>query len=368
MTREEWRFICISKTIGADVNAIHKVMADSVNKGGAPIAAVFDVRGGERLGINMGGFADVDSCIDMEKAKELGIPISRRFPGGAGPYLTGGSMGAGLCVRRDFIPTLDELSRKFVGEVLVNAYKKLGVDSVYRHIGDIETAREVKKIAGTDVFIDGDAISTEVYIGTGFPDFGLVSQVYKVPPEKFEDKKYKTPEARVSSLNAELGRELTFEEVAQAVKSACEEVFGVKLVDDELTEGEKELLEKFSQEALSDEWVYKVSSGRRFKEIPEGYSLGIFRYKARKLIEAHVLVNKEGKIDEVMISGDFINYPSEYIFDLEKSLKGVDAKDKGKIGEKVEEVYKRPEWQCPLVDAEHFTTAIVEAVKKAISG
>jgi hypothetical protein len=119
---------------------------------------------------------------------------------------------------------------------------------------------------------------------------------------------------------------------------------------------------------MRDEWTYKFSSDRRFmkEEIPEGWSTGVSRYKARKLIEANVLLDNDGKIKDVMITGDYYCNPYDYLFALEESLKGVDARDEAAIKGKVEEFYKTPRWEITMVNVDEMTKPIVDACKNAL--
>ncbi|MEA3255453.1 MAG: lipoate protein ligase C-terminal domain-containing protein [Candidatus Altiarchaeota archaeon] len=93
----------------------------------------------------------------------------------------------------------------------------------------------------------------------------------------------------------------------------------------------------------------------------EGMKEGL--HKARSgLIRALVKV-EEGRITDIIISGDFILTPEHYIDEMEKSLLGVDA-DKDGILEALKKFYEDngEEFKSPETYPEDFTEAIMKAL------
>jgi lipoate-protein ligase A len=70
---------------------------------------------------------------------------------------------------------------------------------------------------------------------------------------------------------------------------------------------------------------------------------------------------REGRIDDVTISGDFTLLPSFALGALEQSLRGVSATPEN-LKSKIEEAYYRLNIQSPGVTPADFTTAIMNAV------
>jgi hypothetical protein len=84
-------------------------------------------------------------------------------------------------------------------------------------------------------------------------------------------------------------------------------------------------------------------------------------HKARSgLIRALVKVSA-GRIDDIIISGDFILVPERFIDKMEESLIGVPA-EKGKILEHLKSFYKDNVFQSPGTYPEDFAEAIMKAV------
>ena len=84
-------------------------------------------------------------------------------------------------------------------------------------------------------------------------------------------------------------------------------------------------------------------------------------HKARSgLIRALVKV-EDNKIKDIIISGDFILTPEEYIDQMEEKLLGVEA-DKEKILAALEDFYSRNDFQSPETHPQDFTEAIMKAI------
>jgi len=60
----------------------------------------------------------------------------------------------------------------------------------------------------------------------------------------------------------------------------------------------------------------------------------------------------------IHVSGDFYCKPTAYLFELEKSMKGIDVKDLKSIEEKIKIIFKREDWEMPEVEPEDFLELI----------
>ena len=80
----------------------------------------------------------------------------------------------------------------------------------------------------------------------------------KVPNEKIRDKLISDVKERVTSIRNYLGKEVSFNDIAKAMKNGFEEEFNVNLVEGELTEEETTLSEEFEREYFgSKQWNHK---------------------------------------------------------------------------------------------------------------
>ena len=325
--------------------------------------------------ITLGHFQDIDTEIDYEACKRKGVIVFRRVGVGGGTIIVGPwTMGhIFLCdwsreENKKLFPDMDTAFGK-VGQLIVRKYQYLGVKNAwYKHIGDVRVGLGNRKIAGFGFTTVANFLAMNQIIGIGKPDLDYFIDVLRIPEEKIKDKPYKTIEeylyAGMTSVEQEIGRKPSNDEVKEALIRAYDEVLGVKLVEHEFGAEDRnfwlDLYEKMERE-VGDKQLYMISSSRRFSSIPEDCMLGFARHKARKLIVAHVLVNREGIIKDVMLSGDFYCKPFEYAGKIEENLKGVSVNDKDTILKKVKEICDLKEWEAPLVEAEDFVEAVFNA-------
>jgi lipoate-protein ligase A len=323
--------------------------------------AVYDFN---KYALSIGSFQDIDTEVDMDACKKNGIEVNRRPRVGGGTIFLDPSshMLQALIIDKNAFKDMDDSFRK-IGETLAKLYQELGVsDAFYKHIGDIKVGD--KKITGFGPAVIGEALGEMAILGIGKVNTELMKKIVKVPPEKFSDKKAKKVEDYVTTVEDETGRKPTKEDVRGTVKRIFEEELGLKAVPGKLTDEEKQQIEQNSKAVMSEDHLYSFSSSRRFKKIPKGSSLGFGRYKARKLLVAHTLMNRQGQIEDIMISGDFYCKPPEYLHDLEISLKGVEANNSESIMGKINDLFAKPNWEIPEVNPEDFLKVISKAVEK----
>jgi lipoate-protein ligase A len=80
----------------------------------------------------------------------------------------------------------------------------------------------------------------------------------KVPNEKMKDKLIADVKQRVTSIHHSLGKEVSFKEVAAAMKGGFEEEFHIELVEGKLSKEERDLAKQFEKESFSTkEWNHR---------------------------------------------------------------------------------------------------------------
>ena len=80
----------------------------------------------------------------------------------------------------------------------------------------------------------------------------------KVPNEKIKDKMIADVKQRVTSIKHVSGNNVSFGDVADAMKLGFEEEFDIELIEGNLTKEEINLAKKFEKECFStNEWNYK---------------------------------------------------------------------------------------------------------------
>jgi len=79
-----------------------------------------------------------------------------------------------------------------------------------------------------------------------------------LPTEKIKDKLIADVKERVTSIKHVLEKEISFEEISNAIKSGFEQEFNIELVKGTLTKEEVELTKKFEDECFSTkDWNHR---------------------------------------------------------------------------------------------------------------
>ncbi|HDM89546.1 MAG TPA: lipoate--protein ligase family protein [Candidatus Bathyarchaeota archaeon] len=208
--------------------------------------------------VSIGYFQSMEEEVDIEACDEMGIDYVRRRTGGGAVYHdTNGELTYSIVVdedhrlvSEDFLETYRKLCSG-----LVLGLRKLGIPAEFKPINDIVV--HGKKISGNaqtrrmHVILQHGTILRRV-------DPELMFRVLKVPSEKIRDKMIRTVKERVTSIRDVLGRDVSFEELKEAIIRGFEESFKIKLIRGDITEFEEELAQRLKDEIYSSkEWNFK---------------------------------------------------------------------------------------------------------------
>jgi hypothetical protein len=127
------------------------------------------------------------------------------------------------------------------------------------------------------------------------------------------------------------------------------------------------LYDQYRQKYTSDAWTFLKSSRHRFPEILRGYHLAFSRFKARKLVCAHVLLDPHGKIADLMFSGDYFIKPIDGDDRISEALLGLDAADPEAIQGKIRRAAQDIGFEAVMMGVEDFATPVIEACRKALA-
>lgn len=304
--------------------------------------------------VSVGYFDKTEEIVDLKKCKKLSIPVIRREVGGGAVLLHPNQVFYQLILKRERAPFKVTDAYKHFSQAVINAYKRLGVETEYRPINDIVVKRNKKKISGQGA---ADIEGMFVFVGGILLRFDtkLMAQLFKVPEEKFRDKLYKSLEENISWVEKETGRLPSYEEVEEILIEEFSNLLPFE-GEEEIPPEAYELADKLKEEFTSEE-VLLEDTGRKHRAIKlrEGVYLRTSIHKARGgLIRAEVWTDGE-RIESVRIYGDFTLYPKDSIKKLEDALTGVSF-NKEEIKKKVEEFLGEVEF--PGVSAEDLVKVI----------
>lgn len=305
----------------------------------------------------IGYHQELEKEVDVGYCRDRGLPVYRREVGGGAVYLDDGQVFTQWIFRRGVLPL--DLERRFslYIEPLVNTYHTLGIDAVHRPVNDIHVGG--KKIGGTGAAQMGDA---DVVVGSLMFDFNFESmaRVLKVSSEKMRDKIFQSLNEYMTTMTRELDRVPDYEPVKQEYLRQCSNTLKMEMVLGEPTPDELAVTGDIEARLLSDEWLYQVGGLRQtgavkihadvfLVEAAHKAPGGLIRCTARL---------REGRIDDLTLSGDFTMLPAFAVGALEQTLRGVSL-DKDPVRARVSEFYRGLPVQSPGVETDDWVAAVM---------
>ncbi|HVP21596.1 MAG TPA: lipoate protein ligase C-terminal domain-containing protein, partial [Anaerolineaceae bacterium] len=272
----------------------------------------------------IGYHQDAQQEIDLEFTAGQNIPVFRREVGGGAVYLDGQQLFFQLILRADRpgVPANKaEFYRKFLQPV-IDTYRAFGVPADYKPVNDIVT--NGRKISGTGAAQVDDML---ILVGNFIQDFNyeMMSKCLRVPDEKFRDKVHKTMYENLTTFLRETGNIPANAELATELARRYAPLLGEmveKPLDEELIHKADELLSEMN----TPEWL-QANDRRQPDSTQVKIAEGV--YVIQKMLKTPgglirmTAVNREGKLKDVHISGDFFFFPATNLVDLEQALDGV---------------------------------------------
>ncbi|MBS7250837.1 MAG: hypothetical protein KIH08_09675 [Candidatus Freyarchaeota archaeon] len=319
----------------------------------------------DRPCVAMGYYEDIDSVVNIEGIKKHKVELSRRFRGqGAGTYFASpGSMVWSIITNK--LDNMEEAARLIVGDITLGLYKKAGIEGLwYKHPGDIKTGE--RKLSGHSVSKIFNTMLVFTFINRISPDPEMMAEVIKYPPEKAKDKIIKDLRDYAASIEKDGKIMMDEEEIIEYLLEAVKDKLGIEAEPGERTPEELADIDSLTKYMLDDKFVFRYSSEKWKKTLPSEDRVGSREYKAAKLIQAHVAVDPNGMIDDVLITGDFLFRPPHGHQVVAEMLKGTMAMNSAAIKEVVKNVFSMPGFECSGITAEEFAIPIIEAAKNAL--
>lgn len=245
--KEQWRLLKTGVNNAFTNMAVDEAILVANSEGKAPPTVRF--YGWEPAAISIGYFQSLEEEVDLSKCRQFGIDYVRRITGG-GAVFHEKELTYSIIIPESH-PEISKNIMESYGRIcgaVMKGLKNLGIESVYAPINDILT--NGKKISGN---AQTRKARTVLQHGTILMDVDVekMFSLLKVPNEKIKDKLIADVKQRVTSIKHILGKEISFEKVAEAMKKGFEEEFDVELVEGTLNKEEIELARNFENEKFS---------------------------------------------------------------------------------------------------------------------
>jgi lipoate-protein ligase A len=204
--------------------------------------------------VSIGCFQSLLLEVDTLKCREQNIDVVRRITGGGAVFhdkeLTYSIV---LREKNKFLPGNLLVSYEKICSAVIAGLSVLGLRAEYAPLNDILV--NGKKVSGCAQTRRNKGVLQHGTMIMGV-DVEKMFSLLRVPDEKIRGKMIASAKERVTSIEKELGRIVSFAEAAAALKKGFEQTFGMELVAGNLTEKELLLATEFRKEFASNEWNY----------------------------------------------------------------------------------------------------------------
>ncbi len=303
---------------------------------------------------------EVSLDVDEAYCERHGLPIVRRHVGGGAVYLDDQQFFFHFIYPPDQVPArVAEIYPRFI-EPVVRTYHALGVDAGFRPVNDIHV--HGRKIGGTGAARIGGAA---VMVGSFMFDFDIeaMASCLQVPSEKFRDKLRAGLRDYMTTMRRELPELPTRDHVKALFLEQVAACLGVTPVESHTSAVEEAAIAEQERLLTDPEWTHQM--GRRFVamgvKIAAGTHLTEGVYKAPGgLVRVHLL-ERDGRIADLLLGGDFTVLPPDGVDRLARLLVGAPLQE-AELTDAVAAATEALALDWPGVAATDVAAAILSAV------
>jgi lipoate---protein ligase len=252
--KEQWRLLQTGYNTAAANMAIDRAILVAHSQRHVPPTVRF--YGWDPPAISIGYFQSLADEIDLDACKIHGVDYVRRITGG-GAVFHQDELTYSIVISEshpDIPKNILQSYGRICGAVMEGLHQ-LKIQSIYAPINDILS--NGKKISGN---AQTRKLGTVLQHGTVLMDVDvdMMFSILKVPNEKIKDKLIKDVKQRVTSIHHVLGKKISFENIATAMKKGFEKEFNIELVNGTLNKEEITLAQKFEKECFATkEWNHR---------------------------------------------------------------------------------------------------------------
>jgi lipoate-protein ligase A len=271
--------------------------------------------------ICVGALQDVRLEVDEAYCQSRGLPVLRREIGGGAVYLDRNQLFYHFIFPRHRAPAAAVDLYPWFIEPVLRTYRGLGIAAQYRPINDIHV--DGRKIGGTAAGWIGEAT---VLGGSFLFDFdgATMARCLKVPSEKFRDKLVTTLEGYMTTMARLLPAVPPRLLVKQRYLDAVAEWLGEELVESNPTPAERAAITAREKSTSDPAFVYRFGRRRIASgvKVAAGTHLTEGAWKAAGGLIRVLLLERDGTIADLDLSGDFTCLPANGLARLAARLRG----------------------------------------------
>lgn len=312
----------------------------------------------EKPYVCIGFHQELEKEIDLAYCRQNDIPVLRRQVGGGAVLLDINQLFFHVILPKGKVdefglPLLLEQRYAHLARAPIAAYHKLGIEAQFRPINDIHVGG--RKIGGTGTADIGGAF---LFVGSMMLDFNhqLMARVLKFSDEKMRDKVHKTMEEYVTSMKRELKAPPPVDLVKKELVDAFASVYNLEFEYGMLSPQETERLEELDRKFQTEQWLnairLKDDPGRQVtitanvKMLESAHKApgGLLRVTARTV---------DGKIDEILFSGDFTVSPSNALKEMGREFTG-STMNISELQRRIKSGHEKAKFDIPGVSTSDF--------------
>ncbi len=205
--------------------------------------------------VSIGCFQSVEREVDLEVAKRYGVDVVRRITGGGAVFHDhGGELTYSVVCKQGDVPGDIIESYRLICGGLARGFERLGLRAEFKPVNDV--LGNGKKISGSAQTRRWGSVLQHGTVLIA-PDVRRMFELLKVSPEKISDKFIASVFERVTTIERELGRKPSFEEVREAMSEGFRKSLDIELVENKLTDKEVKLAQNLRSKYASEEWLRK---------------------------------------------------------------------------------------------------------------
>lgn len=311
----------------------------------------------------VGMHQEIEKEVDTDFCGAEGLPVWRRHVGGGAVYLDHNQLFTHFVLPAGKAPQrAEELYPMFI-EPVVRTYREMGINAQYRPVNDIQV--DGRKIGGTGA---ASIAGATVMVGSFMLDFdtATMARCLKVPSEKFRDKLRQTLDDYMTTMIKELGQMPDRADLKARFLRHVADVLSVEVVESAPTEAEWAAIEAAEAELSDPDWI----DTQHRKLVALGVKIAADTHlteSARKapggMVRVHLL-EREGKIADLVLSGDFTCLPPAGIDALAADMAGTPLQEAA-LAQAAAAAIARHRLDLPGITPEDIAASILAAVTPA---